>query len=109
MFRRGQLPDQQVITKAKRAELIVVWFRREDYPAVLSSMDDAAALPASYRQWLRIAEQGAVRLARRGVRIVKFPLDPLEFSAWASERRLRKDGASRLLFANAKIANAQNP
>jgi hypothetical protein len=86
--------------------IVMVWYSREDYKAVLAVMDDAAGLPATYDKWRRSAERGAARFAREGKRIIRTPLDPREFALWCEARGIRKDGRARNQFAVEKARRA---
>lgn len=77
----------------------MVWYKREDYPAILRIMADAANLPATYDNWLKKTEQGRQRLIDEGRIPVKAYIDPATFPGWCRARGLNVDAKARLDYA----------
>ena len=78
----------------------VTWHRREDYPRVLTVMQDAHTLPATYDQWLKRAHEAIALVEREGATAVRVELDPDKFVAWCRLRGLNIDAKSRNLFGS---------
>ncbi len=76
------------------------WFYRQDYGRILEIMEDAAAMPERYDQWLKQAEAFERQVKRAGKVPVRAIVDPGEFPAWCRARGLKIDGKARVQFAN---------
>lgn len=79
----------------------LVWYRQENYAAILQIMTDAANLPATYTDWLKHAEQTEQRLKSQGHITVKAYIDPATFPGWCRTRGLNIDAKARMDYANA--------
>lgn len=77
----------------------IVWYREQDYPAVLRIMADANLLPRTFQQWHQIASQTESRLRAEGRMTVRAILDPATFPAWCRQRGLQVNAAARNTFA----------
>ena len=78
----------------------VPWYRREDYPEILATMEDAHTLAPTYEGWLMAAENNEAEARRAGVRVLRVPLDPETFTRWCADRGSPRTRASRVEFVN---------
>lgn len=77
----------------------MVWYREEDYPAILSIMSDAHLLPRTWLQWKDKAEQGEKKQRRLGHTVFRVILIPDEFTAFCRRDGLNLDAKARTLYA----------
>lgn len=75
------------------------WYRREDYARIRKLMSDGHKLPATFDSWLEQAQKGLQRFEGQGGVALKVYLDPTEFTAWCSARRLKLDSSARTQYA----------
>jgi hypothetical protein len=108
MQRRGLQPDTAVKAKEGcgmailRVDVVgIPWYTRERYPQILEIMDDAAALPVSYDDWLTDATDTADELRRQGVAVVPADIDPKTFLSWCERQHHHPDALARRTFASA--------
>ena len=78
----------------------IVWYRREDYPAILAIMADRQNLSPTYDEWLRRAEQSVKDIEARGYCAMKVHLDPAEFAEYCRAHMLHIDAAARSQYVN---------
>ena len=76
----------------------LAWYRREDYPKLLSIFDDADSLPPSYDEWLEKAKDIESDLIIRGHRVIRATIDPETFPAWCAAKGLKPDASARTRF-----------
>jgi hypothetical protein len=77
------------------------WYRREDYPRILSIMEDAvvaADLPPIYDEWVTIAERQEGDLKAKGLKAERVVIDPDEFTSYCREKHLKFDELARADF-----------
>lgn len=79
----------------------MVWYRREDYPAILRIMADADRLHATWSEWHKSAKHGRDHLRSQGHTVIEANIDPETFPAWCRARGLNVDAHARMEFANA--------
>jgi hypothetical protein len=80
-------------------EVILHWYKEEDYLDVLAVMDDAATMPRRYEWWRRDI---SVRIETlRSVGLVPTPvhIDPDRFLHWCLQLNLRPDAQARDKYA----------
>lgn len=78
----------------------LVWYRQEDYPTILSIMEDHHVLPATWHLWQMQAEQTEKRIRREGNITVKAYIDPATFPEWCRSRGLNINADARMEYAN---------
>ena len=78
----------------------MVWYRAEDYDAILRIMTDRNKLPDSFHIWRMNAETGEKKLRREGHTIVRAFIDPETFPEWCRSRGLNINAKARMEFAN---------
>jgi len=77
----------------------MVWYRAEDYSAILRIMSDRNKLPAQYAIWRMQAESLEKKLRREGHIIFRAYIDPETFPEWCRSRGLNIDAEARNQFA----------
>lgn len=78
----------------------MVWYRPEDYSAILRIMTDSQKLPRTFHEWRMKAESGEKKLRRDGHTIVRAYIDPETFPDWCRSRGLDIDAEARMQYAN---------
>lgn len=78
----------------------IVWYRPEDYDAILRIMADRHVLPVDFHIWLMQAETGEKKLRRNGHTVVRAYIDPETFPEWCRRHDLNIDAEARMTFAN---------
>jgi hypothetical protein len=78
----------------------IVWYRREDWPALGRLFVDAEELDDSYDDWLAQAESTFRQLESQGLIVEKVYMHPVVFADWCRERGLRPDADARSRFAS---------
>jgi hypothetical protein len=78
----------------------IVWYLKEDYPAVLRLMADAASLPPTFEKWQYVAQRAERDLRAQGVTTVRAILDPATFPEWCRRHGEKVDAKGRMAFAN---------
>ncbi len=78
----------------------IVWYLKQDYPAVLRIMADADALPTSFEKWQHQAQRVERDLRAQGITPIRAILDPATFPEWCRRNGQQVDAKGRLAFAN---------
>jgi hypothetical protein len=74
------------------------WIREEDYPALLNIFDDAANMPPTWKEWLKMAEEMEQGLKAYGHVVLRVHIDPATFPAWCAAHGVRPGSAGRRKF-----------
>lgn len=77
----------------------MVWYRLEDYDAILGIMADRQKLPGTYSEWRMKAETGEKKFRREGKIVVRAMIDSKTFPDWCRSRGLNIDSHARNQFA----------
>ena len=86
----------------------IAWYRREDYARILTIMEDAQVLPASWEEWFKIAKNTRDHVRRQGMIVEQVTIDPDTFPAWCRARGLNVDAKARTTFANEYVGLKYN-
>jgi hypothetical protein len=84
----------------KASAVGVAWYRREDYPRLLTIFDDADKLPRTYDECLVIAEKAFQSIEKAGAFAFKAIIDPDDFPKWCAANGYNVDAEARMEFAN---------
>ena len=76
----------------------VFWIEEADYPAVLKIFDDGAAMPPTWQEWLKMAEEMKQGLEAYGHPVMKVRIDPATFPAWCAAHGTTPGRQGRKLF-----------
>lgn len=90
----------QNITSLNTQYIGMVWYRLEDYDAILGMMTDREKLPRTFSEWRMKAETGEKKFRREGKVVVRAFIDPETFPDWCRARSLNIDAEARMLYAN---------
>ena len=80
---------------------IIAWYRRKDYPRILSVMEDAviaAGFPPTHDQWLAIVQHEARDSEAKGCKVARVFIDPDQFIAYCRKKHLKFDDEARADF-----------
>ncbi len=77
----------------------MVWYREEDWQALVGLFSDVHLLPTSYDEWLVKANQNLETAKGSGDVVVKVYIDPDGFSAWCKKLGKKTDADARTQFA----------
>jgi hypothetical protein len=91
------------------ADMLMPMFRKDDYPVLVSLMDDGERLPTSFDDWLETAAEQAQATRTAGGRVAAVPFDLKRFLFWAGVRDVPLDAASRARFLWEEVRYAQRP
>lgn len=75
------------------------WYRREDYPRILTVMADNYDLPRSFDEWEKRAHEAVKFVVREGGKPVRVEVKPDKFITYCSLRGLNVDAHGRQMFA----------
>ena len=76
----------------------VYWIEQADYPAVRQMFDDGDALPATWAEWLKMAEEMKKGLEAYGHPVMKVRIDPATFPAWCAAHGTAPGRQGRKMF-----------
>lgn len=82
----------------------VYWIKEEDYAAVRAIFDDGQALPSSWNEWLKMAEEMERGLKAYGHPVMRVPIDPKAFPEWCAANGTTPGRAGRRQFVAAAVA-----
>jgi hypothetical protein len=80
------------------------WIDEADYPAALRLFDDGNALPRTWKEWLKIAEEMEKGLKAYGHPVMRVRIDPATFPAWCASHGTTPGRQGRKLFVAAAVA-----
>jgi len=76
----------------------VFWIEEADYPAALAVFEDGAALPRSWAEWRKMAEEMKKGLEAYGHPVMKVRIDPTTFASWCAAHGTTTGRQGRKLF-----------
>ena len=74
------------------------WIEEVDYAAARTMFEDGATLPATWKEWLKVAEEMKKGLEAYGHPVMKVRIDPSTFPAWCAARGTTPGRLGRRLF-----------
>ena len=77
----------------------MVWYREEDWEALLKIFSDSHLLPQSYSEWLEKAEEMAKKVEESGDIVMKVFIDPQTFPLWCQSKGREPDKHARTELA----------
>ncbi len=89
------------MTSAKQEPAIqaMVWYKEEDWGALMETFSDSHLLPKSYQEWLLRAEEMKKKVEGEGDLVMKVFIDPETFPAWCREKGREMDSNARTELA----------
>jgi len=73
---------ETALTKATASEIVVPWFRSEDWTQWRALLADGHRLPLDYRTWFFRADMVRKRLERDGAHVDLIVIEPDIFARW---------------------------
>lgn len=77
----------------------MVWYKEEDWDALMKLFTDSHLLPKSYAEWLPRAEEMVKKVEAGGDIVMKVFIDPITFPAWCKEKGKEMDMNARTELA----------
>jgi hypothetical protein len=79
----------------------VYWINEEDYASLLTIFEDGNALPRTWPQWLKMAEEMEQGLKAYGHPVMRVRIDPCIFPIWcaAHDTSTGREGRKRFVAA----------
>jgi hypothetical protein len=74
------------------------WIEEADYPAALKLFDDGNALPRTWTEWRKIAEEMEKGLKAYGHPVMRVRIDPAAFTAWCAAHGTTPGRQGRKMF-----------
>jgi hypothetical protein len=74
------------------------WLEEADYPAALEIFEDGGALPRTWREWLKMAEEMESGLKAYGHPVMRVRIDPATFADWCAAHGTTPGRQGRKLF-----------
>lgn len=90
-----------------RDRVVVVWYDRDDYPAIVAQATKTDNLPRAYEEWLTNAEHTCAALEAQGCEAVRVNVKSDQFAEWCRVEQKALDGKNRIAFAM-RIARARD-
>jgi hypothetical protein len=79
------------------------WIKEEDYPALLKLFDDGQKMPATWKEWLKIAEEMEQGLKAYGHVVMRVNIEPNTFSDWCATHGTSPGREGRKRFVAAAV------
>jgi hypothetical protein len=81
----------------------VYWIEEADYPTVVSLFDDGNAMPRSWAEWRKMAEEMEKGLKAYGHPVMRVRIDPASFAAWCAAHGTSPGRQARKMFVAAAV------
>jgi hypothetical protein len=85
----------------------MVYYREEDWDALMKLFVDADKLPRTYQEWHRKAEKMRTEIEESGDIVLKVFIDPETFPQWCAAKGVPMDGEARSQLA-IEVAQARS-
>lgn len=96
------------MTKASAAMIqAMVWYRPEDWDALMKIFTDTHLIPPTYEEWEKRAEQNRQAVKADGDVVMKVYVDPVTFPAWCEKKGMAPDAEARTTFAIEVVTKQQ--
>jgi hypothetical protein len=79
------------------------WIDEPDYPALLAIFPDAARMPPSFAEWLKMAEEMERGLKAYGHVVLRVRIDPKTFPDWCAANGVTPGSEGRKKFVAAAV------
>jgi hypothetical protein len=77
----------------------IPWYTRETYADVVEVMSDRRHLPATFEEWLALAERNVKNYETQGLTVKRVQMDARIFLQWCKLLSFRPDAHARSVFA----------
>ena len=96
----GALRDQSTGARTHTPSIqAMVWYREEEYPALLEIMSDSHLLPPTWQSWFERAESKRQEVEAAGDQVIKVFIDLATFPEWCFTRGISPDAEARSQLA----------
>ncbi|MBM9518238.1 hypothetical protein JWG39_00220 [Desulforhopalus vacuolatus] len=85
----------------------MVWYREEEYPALLEFFSDRDLLPLTWQSWHERAEAKQQEVEAAGTQVIKVFIDLATFPEWCRSRGISPDAEARSQLA-IEVAQSQS-
>jgi len=99
--RKKRLSKRQI---QRKPVVGVAWYTAEQWERLKLLADDPEALDDTHNDWLKNATRNARGLKKRGLKVVKVPIDVDEWAAWCQKNGKSLNGAARAEFTSQKVS-----
>lgn len=83
---------------ASSPEIVVVWYRANQYAAVRAFAEDAVRMEKTFQEWKVLADEAVNQLISKGKRVRKVDFDHTAFMAWVASRNVHSTQQTRIDF-----------
>ena len=83
---------------ASSPEIVVVWYRANQYAAVRAFAEDAVRMEKTFQEWKVLSEKTVNQLISEGKRVRKVDFDHTAFMTWAAARNVQSTQQTRIAF-----------
>ena len=87
----------------------IAWYRPEQWGQLRNAVVDPEVLEDTHEEWLEIAQQTVLDLAREGMRAERIDVDVDELASWCRETGRALDGAARAQYATERLRQEHEP
>ena len=77
----------------------MVWYKEEDWNALMELFPDSHLLPPSYKEWESRAEEMKTQVEASGDVVIKVYIDPETFPAWCKDQGKEMNSEARAELA----------
>jgi len=77
------------------------WYSKEQWPEYLRLMEDE--VDQTYEAWFQKALRLEKEMTKKGVEIVRVPVDLVDFELWCATRKKKREGAARAEYVREKL------
>jgi hypothetical protein len=87
-----------------KAVVGVAWYASEHSWAEMKAFaEDPDRYENSYAEWEAMASETVVNFGKRGIELVKVPIEPEVFRQWLEDRGEKNDAGARAAYAGEKV------
>lgn len=79
---------------------VLLWYRREDWPALHELFVDADLLHSTWDEWQREAAKGELSLQQSGKLVIRAEIRPEPFAAWCANLGIAANAMARKRWAS---------
>ena len=89
------------------SDIGMAWYREDQWHRLLELSVDGDRLEKTYAQWRQAAQARFDELIKKGMPIVKVPVDVEDLSAWCRELGRVVDGEGRVAYVKNRVAQVK--
>ncbi len=96
---KGGNRNKQLEASQQPSLQVMVWYKEEDYSALLEIFDDSHRVPQNFADWHRRAEAMKEQVEAAGDQVMKVYIEPKTFQKWCEKKGIAKDAEARSRLA----------